>query len=99
MRSSGVTSTLTSGWVGRQLGDDPARSGQRAGQLVGRADRVELERVAQRGRAERHRPGRTERDDARHEPDVVDRHRLGTGVAQLVDEVLDARTVDRRHGR
>ena len=32
----------------RELGDDPARAGQRACQLVGRADRLELEGVAER---------------------------------------------------
>ena len=74
-----------------------AGPGQRPGELVRRPDRDELERVAERRAADRGRAGRAGHDDpgTSRTPDSADR--LRAGVAQLVDEVLDART--RRSGR
>ena len=40
-------------------------------------------------------PGRAGHDHAGHHPDRSDGDRLGPGVAQLVDELLDTRSVDR----
>ena len=40
-------------------------------------------------------PAGTGHHDAGHDPDVADRDRLGAGVAQLVDELLDRVAVDR----
>ena len=55
-RSTGVTVTMTSGLRRRELGDDAAGPGQRAGQLVRGADRRELEAIAQRARRRAPRP-------------------------------------------
>ena len=75
-----------------QLGDDPAGPGQRAGQLLRRADRVER-RTGRRASAPStaRGAGRSDRDDARDEPHAADGDRLGAGVAQLVDQVLETR--------
>ena len=91
---------------GGQLRDDAAGAGQRTGQLVRCADRFEVERVAEvgppieargAGRVRpRRRPGRSRTP--------ADGDGLGAGVAQLVDQVLQTRAVDRpadrdRHAR
>src|SRR5689334_3809611 len=83
------------GLRGAELGDDPAGPRERARELVGRADGHDRERVRERRRFDRHGARRTDGDDPGHDPDIVDRHRLGTRVAQLVDEILQATAVDR----
>ena len=45
------------------------------------------------------RAGRAGDDDTGHDPDRADGDRLGAGVAQLVDELLDALPVDRAADR
>ena len=78
-----------------ELGDDPARSRQGPGELVRRADR---------GARTDRRAGTVDRDGSPGDPTVTTPGTSRTlsiaiasapGVAQLVDEVLDARTVDR----
>ena len=64
-RSTGVTVTTTPRLRRGQLGDDPARSRQRARQLVRRADRRELEGIAE---TPRRRPGPRPAHPSRRRP-------------------------------
>ncbi len=59
----------------------------------------DLERVGERRVLDRQAAGRPGHDRAGDDAHAVDRQGLGTGIAQLVEEVLDARPVDRAgHG-
>ena len=94
-RSTGVTVDGHLRLGRPELGDDPARPGQRAVSLSGAPIASDRERVAERRLADSTAPGGPPTTTPGHDPDVIDRDRLGAGVAQLVDEVLDARAVDR----
>ena len=104
-RSTGVTVTTTSGWVAASWAMTPPDRVSEPVSLSGAPIAVELER-RRRGAT----PSicacarRAGHDDAGDDPDAADRDRLGAGVAQLVDQLLDARPVDRaadrdRHAR
>ena len=105
-RSIGVTVDDDVGLGRRQLGDDPAGPGQRAGQLLRRADRLER-RTGRRAAAPSTvaAPGAPTDDDARARPG---RRRRAIASAPALRssliEVLEARAVDRaadrdRHAR
>ena len=68
MRSSGVTSTLTSGWVAESWAMIPPDRVSDPSELVERADRVDRERALERRRADRYGPGSADRDHAGHQP-------------------------------
>ena len=55
---------------------------------------MHLEGVAERHAIDLGLAGRAADDDPGHDPDAAGRDRLGSGVAQLVDELLDATAVD-----
>ena len=59
------------------------------------ADRADLERVAERRILDRQRPGCARDDDAGDDAHAADRDRLGAGVPQLVEHLLDAVAADR----
>ena len=103
-RSIGVTVTSTSGWVAASWAMTPPERVSEPVSLSGAPIAIELERVAQARAVDRRLAGRPGDDDPGDDPDRTRRDRLGAGVAQLVDELLDARPVDRaadrdRHAR
>ena len=75
----------------------PARASDPVSDLL-RPDRPDRERIAERRVIDGQRPRQPADHGAGHDPDVVDRDRLGAGVVQLVDEVLDVRGTDRARG-
>ena len=89
---------------GGDLGDDPADPRQRPGQRLGAADCGHGERIVESIALDRDLARSAGHHRTRDEADAVDRDRLGAGVAQLVDQVLDGGTIDRpvhghRHAR
>ncbi len=83
----------------RQLGDHTTGTGQRAGQLVGRSDRRQFEDLAERDPVDRGGAGPAGDHHAGHDPGTAGPDRLGSGVAQLVEQLLHPRTVDRTADR
>ena len=79
---------------GLQAGDDAAGARQRSGERRRVADRIHLERIAERRVLDRDGARRARHDRPGHDPHAIDRVRLRAGVAQLVQEVLDGRAGD-----
>jgi len=75
--------------AGGNLGNDPADPRQRPGERLGAADCGHVEGIVQTIAVDRHLARPASHHGTRDEADAVDRHRLGAGVAQLVDQVLD----------
>ena len=82
-----------------ELGDDPAGPGQRPDERL-RPPIARIVNGSPSGVSSTERdPGSPPIDRARDDPDVLDRDRLGAGVAELVDQVLDVRRADRAADR
>ena len=98
-RSTGVTVTTTSGWVAASWAMIPPDRVSEPVSLSG-APMASSSNASPSGTPSTvTAPGRAGHDHARHEPHAGDRDRLGAGVAQLVDQLLDAGPVDRAADR
>jgi hypothetical protein len=86
----GEDGDLDLGFRGRQLGDDPSRAGQGAHQALRPAHGGHLEGIGEELVVHRQLSGFATDDRLGNDPDILDGNRLGSRVAELVEEVVEA---------